>query len=514
MKINQLKAGSILSYLQMGLGVLVGLLYTPVMIRLLGQSEYGLYNTVSSTIAMMSVLSLGFNSSYIRFYSKYKKEGDNASIYKLNGLFLLIYFVIAAVVLFCGLFLTEHLDLVFDEGLTAAEYEIARVLMLLLTLSLAISFPMSVFSSIISAHERFVFLKLLGIGKTVVSPLVTLPLLLMGYRSIAMVTVTLAVTLAVDICYLVYTIGVLKQRFHLGRLERGLFRSLFAYTAFIAINLLIDQINWNLGKIVLGRYRGTAAVSVYSVGYTLFHYYQMFSVSISSVFTPRIHKIVVETGCDTKRLRSELTELFVKVGRIQFLILGLIASGVVFFGKPFITRIWAGEDYGDSYYVALLLILPASIALIQNLGIEIQRAENQHRFRSFVYAGMALLNLGMLIVFSRRFGAVGAAVGTAVSLVLANGIVMNIYYHKRCHIDILAFWKSIARLSVGLILPIGTGIALNLCLDLERVVLLLLGIVIYTAVYCVSMWFTAMNRTEKDLLLKPLKKILRIVKRS
>ena len=73
-KINQLKVGSLLSYAQMILGVVISLLYTPVMLQILGQSEYGLCNTVSSTISMLSLLSLGFNSGYIRYYAKYKKE--------------------------------------------------------------------------------------------------------------------------------------------------------------------------------------------------------------------------------------------------------------------------------------------------------------------------------------------------------------------------------------------------------------------------------------------------------
>ena len=69
---NQLRWGSILSYAQMGLSVLIGLLYTPVMLRLLGSSEYGLYNTVASTISMLGLLNLGFNSGYIRYFAKYR----------------------------------------------------------------------------------------------------------------------------------------------------------------------------------------------------------------------------------------------------------------------------------------------------------------------------------------------------------------------------------------------------------------------------------------------------------
>ena len=192
---NQLKIGSLLSYAQMILGVVISLVYTPLMLKLLGQSEYGLYNTVASTISMLSLLSLGFNSGYIRYYSKYKQNNDTQSIWKLNGLFLIIFSIIGLVALACGFFLSFNLDLVFSDGLTASEYSIARVLMILLTFNLAISFPMSVFSHIISAHEKFVVLKVVGIIKTVVSPLVTLPLLLLGFRSIAMVAVTLALAI-------------------------------------------------------------------------------------------------------------------------------------------------------------------------------------------------------------------------------------------------------------------------------------------------------------------------------
>ena len=396
-KANQLKAGAIISYLQMGVQIIIGLAYTPIMIRLLGQSEYGLYNTVASTISMLSVLRLGFNNSYIRYYSIYKKNDDQKAIERLNGLFLGVFSVIGIIAFICGLYLTNNLSIVFSTGLTTEEYDIAKILMLLLTINLAISFPMSVFSNIISAHERFIFLKSLEIVKHVLGPLVTLPLLLLGFRSIAMVSVTLFVSLLVDVTYIFYVLVVLKNKFLFVKPERALFKDLFAYTAFIAIELIVDQINWNIDKILLGRFKGTAMVAVYSVGYSLYTYYQSFSSSISGVFTPRIHKIVNSEKEKTEKKR-ELTELFTKVGRIQFIILALIASGVVFFGRYFITEIWAGNEYEHSYIVAVLLIGSASIALIQNIGIEIQRAEFKHQFRSIVYVIMALINLGLSIV--------------------------------------------------------------------------------------------------------------------
>ena len=505
---NQIKAGSALSYLQMALSVIIQLIYTPIMIRLLGKNEYGLYQTVASTISMLSILSLGFNSGYIRYYAIYKKRNEEVAITKLNGLFLIIFAIIGFIGLLCGLFLSFNLKLVFDEGLTQTEYYKARIMMLLLTFNLAVSFPMSVFQNIISAHEKFIFLKLLGMIKTVLSPLITLPLLLMGYRSIAMVAVTVSITLLVDIIYLFYVLYIMKEKFVFHDFEAGIFKSLFAYTAFIALNTVIDQINWNIDKLLLGRYKGTAEVAVYSVGFTLYSCYMMFSTSVSGVFTPRIHKIVNATKDNIERQKNELTELFVKVGRIQFLILGLIATGIVFFGKFFIVNIWAGEGYDYSYYVALLLVIPASIALIQNLGIEIQRAENKHQFRSIVYTIMALINLGLSIILCQMFGAVGSAIGTAISLIVANGFVMNFYYNRKCNVDIPLFWKNILRQSVGLILPVCIGLLLTMFIKINSVVSFILCVICYTVIYCISMWLFGMNNYEKDLVRKPFKKLL------
>jgi len=509
---NQLKAGSILSYLQMGINIIIGLLYTPVMIRLLGNSEYGLYNTVSSTISMLSILSLGFMSGYIRFYSRYKKEEDYKSIYKLNGLYLIVFTVIGLIALVCGLFLSFHLEIVFDEGLTAEEYNIAKILMLILTINLAVSFPLSVFSNIISAHEKFVFLKTIGMIKTVLGPLVTLPLLLFGFRSIAMVAVTSLVSLIADILYVIFVLFKMKEKFIFSGFDHTIIKSIFFYTSFIAINTIIDQINWNVDKVVIGRFKGTAEVAVYSTGYTLYHLYQMFSTSVSSVFTPRIHKMVRDTKEDPQEQKKIITDLFIKVGRIQFLILGLIASGLVFFGKFFIVNIWVGDEYSNSYYVMLLLTLPASIALIQNLGIEIQRAENKHQFRSIAYLIMAMINLVLSVILCKLYGAIGSTIGTAVSLILANGLIMNLYYHKKCNIDIVAFWKSIIRLSLGLVIPVFIGVVAIIYIDVNSVPIFALCVLVYSIVYCLSMWLLGMNEYEKRLVKKPLTRFVRRTK--
>ena len=504
---KQIKIGAILSYGQMEISVVITLLYTPLMIRFLGDSEYGLYNTVISMISMLSVLSLGFNSCYIRYYSKYKEKSEQQKIYQLNGLFLLIFIVIALVALACGLFLTFNLHLVFKDGLTDLEYPIAKKLMFLLTLNLAVSFPMSVFANIISAHEKFIFLKLLTIFKTVFSPLLTIPLLLNGFGSVAIVWVTIIVSLIVDLAYVLFVTVILKQKFIFHSFEKGLFKSLFVFAFFIAVHIVVDQLNWNVDKMVLARYKGTVEVAIYSVGFSLYTHYLSMGAPISGLFAPRVNSIV-ENGESEEAKNASLTQLFIKLGRIQWLLLGLICTGYIFFGKIFI-EFWVGQGYESAYYVGLLLIIPGSIDLIQNLGIEIQRAKNLHGFRAAIYLIMAIINVIVSIFLCQKYGAIGAAIGTAISLVVVQGIIINIYLFKKCGINVLSFWGSIIRLSLGLVPPVVVGLIIIRFININSILVLIACVALYTMVYCGSMWLIGMNNYEKDLVKKPLFKILK-----
>lgn len=499
-KTNQIKFGSLLSYMQLGLSIVIGLIYTPLMIRFLGKSEYGLYNTVASTISTLSILSLGFNSSYIRYYSKYKKENNNIGINNLNGLFILIFSIIGVVALICGTFLTLNLRMVFSEGLNEAEYRIARILMILLTFNISISFPMSVFTNIISAHEEFIALKLAGVIRTVITPLIVIPLLYLGIRSIGIVLTTVLISLVVDVIYIYFVKFKLQCEFSFNAIEKGLFKEIFIFSGFIAINIIVDQVNNNLDKVIIGRFRGTEEVAVYSVGAALNGYFIAFSTAVSGLFTPRIHKIINEYKNDVVKLKDQITCLFVRVGRIQFIILSLVLTGVIFFGSPFIINIWAEPGYEDSYWVALLLMVPGIVPLIENVGIEVQRALNIHKYRSLIYGVMAIGNLIISIILCRKYGAVGSAIGTTVAVILANGIIMNIFYHKRCFINMKKFWMNILLLSRGLIIPTVIGIVLLRYINLNNNLLLFCGMGIYTLLFMVSMWLWGMNDYEKGLI--------------
>lgn len=503
MKKNQLKIGVVLSYVAIVANMAVQLAYTPVMIRVLGQSEYGLYSLVGSVVSYLSLFSFGFNGAYLRFYSRMDKAGGKESVARLNGMFLVIFAVMGIAATICGFILSNFPSELFGSNLTPEELEKSQILMRILVINIALSFPASVFDSIVSAHEKFVFQKILVIAGTIINPLICLPLLLTGHGSIVLVMAATLITVLKICANMVFCFGSLKVKFLFLKLDWKLIGEISNFSFFLFLNMILDQVTWSVDKFILGRVSGTNAVAVYGVGAAINTLVVTFSSSVSSVFAPRVNKIAAEND---KQINTIFTDLFIKVGRIQFMIVMLLVSGFIIFGKYFITDYYASAEYGDSYYVALLLIVPEIIALIQNIGLEIQRAVNKHRFRSIVYCIIAVFNLLISIPLAKVYGPIGAALGSTISLVLSTGIIMNVYYSRGIGLDIPAFWKSILSLAKGILIPAITGFGILHFVSYGSFFEYGFFILLYTVIYGVSFWIFGMNAYEHGLVMTMIKR--------
>lgn len=498
---NQRKLGVVISYAGMLVNILTGLVYSPITLRLLGQSEYGLYQMVYSVVSYLSLLSLGFSASYIRFYSREKSKSDENSVARINGMFFLIFSAISIICIFCGMIMLTNIRSIFGTGLTVSEYSTASALMTLMIVNLVLTFPNSIFNSIITSQEKFLFQKTIALFQCLLNPFLTLPLLVAGFGSIGMITITTILTFVVLIGNIYYCLRKLHTRFCFRNLQFSLLKEMWVFTFFIFLNQIVDQINWSVDKFLLGRLSGTVSVAIYGVGAQINTVYIQFSSSISSVFIPKVHRIVAGTGND-----DELTVLFTRVGRIQFIIMSLILTGFIFFGKPFI-RFWAGKGYSKAYVIALLLITVITVPLIQNLGIEIQRAKNKHKTRSIVYLFIAIANVFISIPLIKIWGPLGAALGTTISLVVGNVLFMNWYYHNRLEINIKFFWSNIAKCIPAFILPAIVGI-IAMRLEYKNIAMLGIGIIIYTIIFCGSVYFFGMNAEEKAIVNKLIRKVI------
>ena len=250
--------------------------------------------------------------------------------------------------------------------------------------------------------------------------------------------------------------------------------------------------------------RGTVAVAVYALAVQLHALYNMFSTAISGVFLPRITSLVTKG-----KNEASISDIFIKTGRIQYIIMAFILSSFIIFGRDFI-NIWAGKEYDEAYIICLLFFIPLTVPLIQNIGIVILQARNQMKFRSTVYIIIAIVALTLSFPFAIWWGGIGCAIATAGALVAGHIIVMNVYYYRKQAINIPKFWIEIGKMSlVPLLFVVGVTAVLQYfhILITNYSTLLLYGS-LFTLLYVPSFWKFSMNISERELFIKPLRRFL------
>lgn len=504
MPINQLKAGVVLNYVVIFLNTVVGLLYTPYMLRMMGQSEYGLYSLVASVIAYLTVLDLGFGNAIVRYTAKFRAEKKTEEQYEMFGMFFLLYLVIGIIAFGIGLGLYFNVDTLFGDTMTAVELGRARIMMLLLVANLTFTFPMSIWGSIIQAYEDFVFQKSLNIIRIILNTAVMICLLHFGYKAVAMVvvqTIFNVLTLVVNFIYCRRKLTI-HIYFRFKHFHWGFLKEVAIYSFWIFLNAIMDRVYWSTGQFVLGAMVGTAAVAVFAIAIQLEGMYMQFSTAISSVFLPKVTAMVA-----TNRSRKEISDLFIRTGRIQYIVLAYILSGFIIFGRQFI-ELWAGAGYSDAYIISLLFFIPLTVPLIQNLGITILQARNEMKFRSVLYIIIALVSLAMQIVLTRYFGGIGCAMGVSGALVVGQILIMNVYYRRRQDLDIKTFWKEISKMSIiPIVLIFSSMLVIRHFFALDSWGKLILGIAAFSLVYIPLFFRFSMTDDERNLFISMVHKI-------
>ena len=498
---SQRKSGAILSYVSIISSTIVQLLYTPFLIRMLGQSEYGLYSLIYSIIGYLTVLDLGFGNAIVVYTAKYREQKKYEEERKLHGMFFIIFCIIGVIAGLLGILLYFNVENLFASTMTNQELNKAKIMMLILTINLAITFIFNIFSSIITAYEKFTYQKLMAILNTLLKPILMIPLLFLGYKSITMCIVITLINAIIMISNYLYCKKKLDIKIKFQGFDKKVFKEIFGYSFFIFLGVVVDKVNWSVDQFVLGAVSGTIAVSLYSVASHINTVFINLSTAITGVMLPKMSKMVAKNASS-----KELTSEFIKVGRIQYLIVFLMASGLTLFGKEFFIA-WAGKDYITSYYIAIILIIPLCFPLIQNLGISIMQAKNMHKFRSILLFCIAIANIFISIPLAKLYGGIGSAIGTSISLIIGNIIIINIYYQKRVGINVISFWKEIIKMTIPFVIPIAIILVIMNFITLHGFTHLIVFGAIYTLMYCGVSYLLVMNDYEKNIVNKVFKKL-------
>ncbi len=501
---NQVRIGAVMSYINMAIGTLIPMFYTPVMLQLLGQDEYGLYKLSSSVTSYLSLISFGIGSAVVRYLTKYRTERDKEGEENIFGLFNIIFAIISAIALVVGVVIGLNVGVVYADSLVdPLKLQKMQILVIVLSMNTAISFLCAPYNAVVNSHERFVFLQFVNILSTIAIPVVNIIVLYMGFASIGMAVSSFSISIVIQIAYIIYvrkSIG-LKPRYN--NMPKNLLKEILVFSFWIFVANVVNQLYNTTDTLIIGAIPAlaTVGVAVYNIGITFNKMLTDFSVGLLSVLTPKVNSMVFSGNNNT-----ELTDLMIRVGRLQCYIVSIVCTGFISFGQPFI-KLWAGEGYEEAYWVALVTMIPACVPLVQNVAMNIIIAQNKHRFRSLVYLGIAIVNVVATLACVKFFGIIGAAVVTGIANIAGQGFIMNWYYWKRIKLEIPRFWKNVLPLFIIPIIMCSVTVLLAQFINFYNIGFMLAGIVCYTIIFLLLNWIFVMNDYEKDIFRGPIRKV-------
>lgn len=489
------KKGVIFSYILMLLEALSSILFTPYLIRCLGKSEYGIYGLVASVTAYLYLLDLGVGNAIVRYMAKYRFDNDRNGERNLMATTLIFYGIIAVIVLAVGFVLNFFLPQIFGTGLSEQELSLAGEMLQITVITAAISLFFAPVSKTLIAYEKFVLSKCIDIVKIFVRVGLCCVALMLGGKGVAVVSMNLFVTAGAGIFSMIYVFAKLKVTPRIKGVNFGFLKEIWGYTFFIMLQMVATQINSMVDHILIGAFvaASTTYLAIYTAATQITQYFQSFGAAVNGVLMPGVVKMV-KNNATTEELQKEM----IKISRLIFMFLGVVFVGFVLFGKSFMA-LWAGEDYQDGYYAALIIMFPMLLSLSQSIGTQVLWALNRHKMQAVLKICLAVLNIFLTYFLIQWNPIIGASLGTGIALFLGDVVVMNIVFRKDIGISIWQYYKGTLRGILPALIISGVMGYLFSLVDIGGWLGLIVNIAFTCIVYFVMLCIFGLNESERKM---------------
>lgn len=450
--ISQVKAGAIMSYFTLAVNILIGIVYTPWMIKSIGPADYGLY-TLAISVINIFVFDFGLGDAVRRFIAKYKAEGDENGARNFLAVTLRLYLVIDVVIFALLTILFFHIPFIY-RGLTLDELEKFKVIFVVAASFSVFSFPLITADGVLSGSEKFFQLKVCDFLHKVFIVVAMSICLFRGYGLFALVTVNaisgILTIFAKWFCIYHYT----DFRFKINYWDSNLLRSIVGFSIWVLISAICQRCVLSIAPSILGICNSTTEITIFSLALSIEGYFFTFANAINGLFLPRVSNLIA------KNQEERILSLMIRVGNIQFFVIGLLFLGLICFGSHFIS-VWVGEEFSPVYYGMLIMIFPSFISLPQNIAQTTMVAQNKVRYNAYSSLLKAAINIILAFPLSKIWGAWGMCLSIAISY-MTSVCYSNYNYITILKLDVKEFF---AKVFISKIIPFALLLVLGLFLN-------------------------------------------------
>jgi O-antigen/teichoic acid export membrane protein len=470
--------GIALSYVYLIINMLCGLFLSSYLIKQLGKTEYGVYQTIASFANYLVLLEFGTGTVMTRNISVWR--GTSESKHKLNENVSTIWTItniLALIILIASAIMYFSIDSVYSKSLDVENLAKAKGIFVVVTVNLVISFYAQSFTGLTLAFEKYSYGPILKTSKTIIRTILLGVLLLKFKYAIIIAIIDTILSIATLIVSYIYCKKNFDLSFRFKYFNSQIFRSVLPLSIALFLQTLINQANNSVDKFLIGIMISPEAVTLYSIPLFIFNIFSSICVVPVNMYAPQIAK---EIGGGAKP--SDLMDKFISAAKLTAIVGGSIFFGFIASGKPFISLVY-DKEYMDAWIIAILLIFPHFLDMLLGTLVNVLDVLGKRLVSTLALAGTTTANIVFTIIMINFWGYMGAAFATLVCT-SGNLIFLIYYYSKKIKIDVFKiFAECFTKVIPAQIVATVAGYAVTCLIGYESKIISLVSLLAGGSVY-------------------------------
>ena len=384
----------------------ISILLTPILIHRVGDFHYGMWILVGSLVEYSSFIDMGLRTTLQRFVAKLQGEHQRQALNETLATSLALG--LAVCLLLCVLTAVFALVLPSFFGLSGGAIVLFTKVIVLLGLSVAVTFPARVLASYLCGLQRYDVFNLASIVTAAVRALLLVAVLWLGYGVLACSGVTLAVAVvSLAVHWRLVFWADRELSLHWREASWAQARELFNFSLYVFLASMGDFLRFRIDSFVIARWLTLSLVTPFNVASRMMEYLR------AVTFTVLGPLMTAMSTLEGQRRHAELKHVFLFSTKVMSLISLFSGAMLWLYGRPLI-RLWVGSPYESAYIPLLILLLGYVVSLAQSPSINLLLACGRNRPLGWWTLTEGVVNLALSIYWAPRYGLAGIALGTAV----------------------------------------------------------------------------------------------------
>ena len=470
-------------------------------LRVLGKTEYGIYQTMTSFITYLALLEFGTGTIMTRNISLCRKDGsENEHIQKNVSTIWSITAILSIVIFTASLIFFFSIDLIYASSLTTPQRNYGKIIFAISVGKLILNFYVQTMSGSLIGFEHYSRQSAISVMALFFRTGLVIITLLCKKSAIAMVVIDLIIAFCVFTYTYFYCTNTFKIKFSFREFDRLIFRQMLPLAFAMFLQTIVNMANNNVDKFVIGIVMSPEAVAVYSVAMFIFSTFSSLTTIPISMYMPQIAKEMRDG-----KNGVEFVDTLIRPCRLIVLIGGAVLFGFIAVGRPFISIVY-GQDFLEAWLIAVVVMIPMFINMTNGILVNVLDVLRKRHIRSICLGCTTIANIILTIWWISTWGMIGAAVATSICTFVGQVILMNVYYAKKIQIPVIyLFKKAYAGLLPGLMVSCVAGY-LVAYLAPSGLLSFFLGGIVFCLIFAGSILLLKSNIYEKEIVYRVIHK--------